>query len=157
LVVLLSNGNRRLTVLAVLAGTFAGAGLFTFAYAQGFSYLSSQPEACANCHVMNDEYAGWNMASHHAVATCVECHLPHRLDRKLLAKAENGYHHSKGFTLQNFHEPILIKPTNDAILQERCLSCHLDMVSALAVESTADRGLPRCARCHAGVGHGSGL
>ena len=43
---------------------------------------------------------------------------------KYLAKASNGWHHSKGFTLEDFHEPIMIKPVNARILQESCLKCH---------------------------------
>lgn len=145
--------NRSLT-LAVLVGMFVGIGLFTLGYADGTSYLSSRPEACANCHVMNDEYAGWGRASHHQAARCVDCHLPHALPQKLLAKAENGYHHSKGFTLENFHEPILIQQRNSAILERQCRACHTDMVTNIVTDDTNPQTAVSCTRCHAGVGHG---
>ena len=77
---------------------------------------------------MNDQYASWSRGPHHGDARCVDCHLPHEFIGKYLAKAENGYHHSKGFTLQDFHEPILIKPRNAQILQDNCLRCHGDFV-----------------------------
>ena len=76
---------------------------------------------------------------------------------KYFAKALNGYHHSKGFTLQDFHEPILIKPRNAEILQDNCLRCHGDFVhDALVGPRRAvheDDG--RCVHCHRGAGHGA--
>src|SRR5690242_21688768 len=101
----------------VLAGVVAGLGAYTFWYAEGLSYLSNDPRSCVNCHIMREQYDGWQHASHHAVATCVDCHLPHDLVGKYLAKAENGFWHSKGFTFQDFHEPIRIHSKNAAILQ----------------------------------------
>jgi len=38
-------------VLACLLGIPTGVGAFTFVYAKGFSYLSTDPRACVNCHV----------------------------------------------------------------------------------------------------------
>src|SRR5262245_57070402 len=81
--------------LAGLVGLVAGAGLFTFNYGEGLSYFSTDPRACANCHIMNDQYASWQNGPHHASAKCIDCHLPHSFVPKYLAKAENGYHHSK--------------------------------------------------------------
>ena len=83
----------------------------------------------------------------------MDCHLPHDFAAKYVAKAENGYHHSKGFTLQDFHEPIMIKPRNAAILQGNCLACHGDMVHGLLRAITATR--TRSGACTAtGRGHG---
>ena len=38
-----------LLLLAVLVGVPVGVGAFTFVYAKGFSYLSTDPRACVNC------------------------------------------------------------------------------------------------------------
>lgn len=144
-------------VLTVAVGILLGLGGYTFRYAEGLSYFSSDPRACANCHIMRRQYDGWQKASHHGVATCVDCHLPGALIPKLLAKASNGYHHSKGFTLQDFAEPIRIKPNNSAILQENCLRCHAPMVHELVAGARAgrdDRDVVFCVHCHASVGHG---
>src|SRR3982751_1621280 len=81
-------------ILAVLAGVAVGVSAFTFHYAQGASYLSNDPKACVNCHIMNDEYNGWQRGPHHAVAVCNDCHVPHGFPAKWIAKATNGYHHS---------------------------------------------------------------
>lgn len=141
--------------LAVTFGVMVGLGLFTFRYAEGMSYFSTDPRACANCHIMNDQYASWTKAPHHGAATCVDCHLPHDFVGKYLAKASNGYHHSKGFTFEDFHEPIQIKPKNAAILQAACLRCHGDFVHDIVSGATTDRDAVTCVHCHRGVGHGA--
>ena len=63
-------------VLAVAVGSAIGIVGYTFVYAKGYSYLSNDPVACANCHIMNEQYDGWTRSSHHAVATCNDCHTP---------------------------------------------------------------------------------
>jgi cytochrome c nitrite reductase small subunit len=141
--------------LALVVGLTLGLGLFTFDYAEGLSYFSTDPAACANCHIMNEQYDSWQKASHHTAAGCVDCHLPHDFIPKYVAKAENGYHHSKGFTFQDFHEPIMIKQKNSQILQENCLYCHGDIAHELVAGSSTDQDAIRCVHCHASVGHGA--
>jgi cytochrome c nitrite reductase small subunit len=130
-------------------GMAAGLGGFTFVYAKGASYLTNDPAACANCHIMQDHYRAWTRSSHHAVAVCNDCHTPHDFFGKYLTKALNGWHHSRAFTLQDFHEPIAITPRNEAITEAACRSCHADLTQAIepAGEQTS------CLRCHAEVGH----
>ena len=141
-------------LFGVMFGMLGGVGGFTFIYADGLSYMGSNPKTCINCHIMRRQYDAWQHSSHHMAATCVDCHLPHDLIGKYLAKSENGYHHSKAFTLQNFHEPILIKSKNSRILQQSCLECHDDMVSDLVAGATSDADAVRCVHCHSSVGHG---
>jgi cytochrome c nitrite reductase small subunit len=145
---------RPTLILAALVGFVVGIGFFTFVYAEGFSYFSTDPVACVNCHVMRDEYDSWQKASHHGVAKCVDCHLPHEGIEKWIAKAENGFWHSKGFTFMDFHDPIMIKPKNSQILQDNCLTCHQDMVHALVAGATTDKDAVNCVHCHISVGHG---
>ena len=140
-------------VPAALIGVLVGVGSYTFVYAKGLSYMSSDPEVCANCHIMQPQYDAWQKSSHHHVAGCVDCHLPHDFFGKYLAKALNGYHHSKAFTAQDFAEPIAIKPANSRILQDSCLSCHGELVhQAVAVPGRSDE--VRCVHCHLSVVHG---
>ena len=146
--------QKRTIVFAILLGILAGTGAFTFKYAEGFSYFSTDPKACANCHIMTPQYDSWQKSSHHTVAGCVDCHLPHTFFAKYMAKAENGYHHSKGFTLQDFHEPIMIKEKNSRILQHNCVSCHEDMVHEVFKRDITDPDAVSCIHCHASVGHG---
>ena len=140
---------------AALLGIAVGVGLFTFSYAEGASYFSTDPRACANCHIMNDQFASWSRGPHHGDARCIDCHLPHDFVDKYLAKASNGYHHSKGFTLQDFHEPIMIKPRNAEILQHNCLRCHGDFVHDALVGGRRQEDVVRCTHCHRNVGHGA--
>jgi cytochrome c nitrite reductase small subunit len=141
--------------LAILVGGIVGLGVFTFGYAEGWSYFSSDPRACVNCHIMRPEYDTWQKSSHHAAARCVDCHLPHSLFAKLIAKGENGYHHSLAFTLGGFHEPIRIKAKNARILQANCVACHAALVAEIAHgRQLAGRSAIGCVHCHHGVGHG---
>jgi len=144
-------GRKALTITVLLAVT-AGLGLFTFSYAEGMSYFSSNPKACVNCHIMNDQYDSWRKGSHHAAAVCVDCHMPEAFIEKIIAKADNGYRHSKGFTFNDFHEPIRINERNSQILQANCLRCHADLVHGLATGN--DGKQVRCVQCHSHVGHG---
>lgn len=146
--------RKSIIALAVLGGVLVGIGFYTFIYAHGISYFSSDPRACINCHIMNDQYNSWNKSSHHAAAGCVDCHLPPSGLPKLIAKGSNGWHHSKAFTLQNFHEPIMITPKNAQILQDNCLRCHGDLVQDLVHGATTDKDAVKCVHCHRTVGHG---
>lgn len=144
----------RAALLPVFLGVLLGVGGFTLRYAEGLSYFSTDPRACTNCHIMQPQYDSWQSASHHGVATCVDCHLPHDVVGKYIAKAENGFHHSKGFTLQDFHEPIVAKQKNAQIVQENCLACHGDVTESMVYSATHHPDAVRCVHCHAGVGHG---
>jgi cytochrome c nitrite reductase small subunit len=153
-----SQVQGTLLVLSALVGTLLGVGGYTFWYANGASYLSDDPRTCVNCHIMNDHYDGWQKASHHAVAVCNDCHIPHdSFVGKWYVKGMNGYHHSKAFTLQDFHQPILIKPGNAAVLEANCIRCHGDLVSEITSHGGLgldENDLYGCVRCHATVGHG---
>lgn len=138
---------------AILLGVFAGVGVFTFGYAKGLSYLSNDPQACANCHIMQDHYDSWQNASHHHVAVCNDCHLPHNFVGKYITKADNGFFHSLAFTLDNFHEPIQIKPRNRRVTQASCIYCHQDIVAQM-LPANPGGDMLMCIHCHADVGHG---
>jgi cytochrome c nitrite reductase small subunit len=146
-----ASAGKWLLALSVAVGVAAGVGMFTFRYAEGLSYLSRDPRACVNCHIMNRQYDSWTKASHHGVAVCVDCHLPHGFVEKYIAKAENGYRHSKEFTAQTFHEPIVIQPRGREILQANCVACHDALTHEIASNA---RGQLDCVHCHMTVGHG---
>src|SRR5262249_17526428 len=80
-----------LTAVCAAVGIVLGTGSYTVRYAEGLSYLSNDPKACVNCHVMRDAHDGWQKAGHHSVATCNDCHVPHDFIAKYLVKAENGF------------------------------------------------------------------
>lgn len=148
------RASRWLLALSIALGVPVGIGTFTFGYAKGFSYLSRDPRACINCHLMNDTYDAWQKSGHRHVAVCVDCHLPQTGLAKWIAKADEGFRHSAAFTLQNFEEPLEITPGDRRIVLANCVRCHADLVQAIhsdGIERETD-----CLHCHATAGHGAG-
>jgi cytochrome c nitrite reductase small subunit len=150
------RGLTRATViaglLAAMLGLLVGLGAFTFGYGKGWSYLSRDPAACANCHVMQDHYDSWQQSSHRHVAVCNDCHLSHHPIGKWVVKGENGFFHSLAFTLENYHDPIQIKPRNRRVTQAACIHCHEDFVHDILTKGTSGEE-PACIHCHSDVGH----
>lgn len=88
----MGKGTILLVIAGALMGVAAGIGSYTFVYARGSSYLTDDPSACANCHVMQAQYDGWRVSPHRSVAVCNDCHTPPGLIPKYATKALNGYH-----------------------------------------------------------------
>jgi cytochrome c nitrite reductase small subunit len=157
---------------AALVGAVVGLGLFTFVYARGYSYLTNDPGACANCHIMSEHFSAWTKGSHTTVATCNDCHTPHDLVDKYAVKARNGFWHSFYFTVGGYPDPLRITEGNREVTEEACRYCHSEITEAIdhaAVRTASlDGGSARastavraalagerisCIRCHRYVGH----
>lgn len=139
----------------ILLGVLLATGGYTFWYGQGASYLSNDPAACKNCHIMNDYYDGWEKASHHAVATCNDCHAPKEIIGKYIVKAQSGFLHSKGFTLNDFPEPIRIRESSKKVLRANCIRCHEGLVGEMLTHHGSNTWQEiDCTHCHVVVGHG---
>lgn len=136
-----------------MAGILFGLGIFTFSYAEGLSYFSNDPSTCINCHIMRDQFEGWNHSSHQEVATCNDCHTPHRFPDKWLVKGLNGWNHSRAFTTGDFAEPIQITEFNAKIAYENCIDCHQTALSFINSSANHEAEL-NCVGCHGNVGHG---
>ncbi len=148
----MGNKGIALAVAGALLGVAAGVGGFTFVYAKGSSYLTNDPAACANCHVMQPQYDGWLVSSHRSVAVCNDCHTPPGLIPKYFTKALNGWNHSYAFTSGNFHEPILITGRNREVTEQACRKCHEELT--VSIEGAHRPGQEMsCLRCHSDVGH----
>src|SRR5687768_13775722 len=107
-------------LLGLTLGLLSGVGGYTFIYARGASYLTNDPRACANCHVMQEQYAGWLNSSHRSVAVCNDCHTPDNFAGKYATKALNGFWHSFYFTAGGFPDPIRITPRNARVTEQTC-------------------------------------
>lgn len=146
--------KQNLTFPLIIAGMVCivtGLGLFTFVYARGDSYLSDDPNACVNCHVMRDQFDAWRHSSHARVAACNDCHTPHdSFINKWIVKGINGFNHSVAFTFDLYDEVIHIRDFNADIVLHNCIACHETAVSIIAPYH-ADA--PNCMTCHAGIGH----
>ena len=148
----MQEGRGLAILLAVAIGVAGGLGAYTFVYARGASYLTNDPKACVNCHVMREQFDGWVASSHRAVAVCNDCHAPHDLLGKYTTKAVNGFWHAVAFTTGRFHEPIEIGGRNRGVTEGACRHCHAEVV--LAIDAHPRRGGPiDCIRCHRSVGH----
>ena len=138
----------RNALLAAGAGVLAGLSLLTFGYAKGASYLTNDPEACANCHVMKEQLANWRRSSHRQAAVCNDCHTPVGLVPKYATKAMNGFFHTVAFTTGWFPDHIQISALNRRVAEESCQKCHAGLIAA-----NHSGGLPRCLHCHESPGH----
>ena len=144
-----------LPVTVIIMGMAIGIGAFTFVYAKGASYLTNDPAACANCHIMQEHYAAWTKSSHRSVAGCNDCHTPHdNLFSKYKVKARNGFWHSFYFTSGRFPDPLRITPKNHEVTEHACRYCHEAITDAIehGAEGDSHEELS-CVRCHKYVGH----
>jgi cytochrome c nitrite reductase small subunit len=145
--------HTSIVIVAAVLGVALGLSTYTFAYARGWAYLTNDPQACTNCHVMNEQYDGWIKSSHRSVAVCNDCHVPHTLVAKYATKASNGFWHSYYFTTGTFPEPIRALPKSRAIAEANCRRCHEPVVQAMGTPAHAGSRDISCIRCHGSVGH----
>jgi cytochrome c nitrite reductase small subunit len=141
-------------VAASLAGSLIAVVACTFVYAKGYSYITNDPAACANCHIMADHYSAWMKSSHRSVAVCNDCHTPPGIVAKYTVKAINGFNHSTAFTTGRFPDPLRITDMNRSVTEKACRKCHQDIVDAIDRPYRGRSGQEiSCIRCHATVGH----
>jgi cytochrome c nitrite reductase small subunit len=138
-------------LLGATIGLATGIGGYTFLYAKGASYMTNDPAACANCHIMRDQFEGWQRSSHRSVAVCNDCHTPPGVVAEWKTKALNGFWHSYYFTTGDFHEPIRIIPRNEKVTEQACRKCHSAITHA--IEGPRPGMEENCIRCHSTVGH----
>ncbi len=153
------RGRSIAIAAAVCLGLLLGIGGYTFVYARGYSYLTNDPAACANCHVMRDHFNAWTRSSHAAVAVCNDCHTPPGTIPKYLTKARNGFWHSFYFTTGTYPDPLRITPRNKDVTELACRKCHLELTESIEPIQTgrsltsAHGGQTSCIHCHDRVGH----
>ena len=143
-------------LLFLIVGLTLGIGIYTFLYAKGYSYMTNDPAACANCHVMEAHYASWTKSSHRSVAACNDCHTPSSFIGKYTTKASNGFWHSFAFTTGDFPDPLRIKPHNLEIAEAACRKCHTEITDAIehgGERLSSEVTQISCIRCHNTVGH----
>ena len=141
-----------IVTLGLLVGVPVGTSTATFFLADGLSYLSGNPQACMNCHVMKGNFESWQASSHHGFTSCNDCHTAGSPVSRYGQKALNGFLHSWAFSTGRFDEPIRIKAFNRKIVVRNCLRCHEPLIESsrsghLAFSDTD------CLHCHQNSGH----
>jgi cytochrome c nitrite reductase small subunit len=145
----------------ITLGILVGLGLLIFRVSNASSYLSNDPRACINCHVMTTQYASWQRSSHARVATCSDCHVPHtNFIATYMFKASDGLRHATMFTFRLEPQVIQIKEAGSNVVQGNCLRCHGDRVHqtyltrSISLDERKEGVGKYCWDCHRETPHG---
>jgi cytochrome c nitrite reductase small subunit len=146
-------GARWRYAWAVAGGLLGGLGLLTFQVGNAASYLTDDPKACINCHIMTPYYASWERSSHKEVAVCNDCHVPQEnVVNKLAFKAMDGMRHSTMFTLRLEPQVLILNPAAVPVVQSNCVRCHEHQIMNTPMGSSQHERL--CWDCHRETPHG---
>ncbi len=145
--------DLHLIVLFAILGASLGLGVYTFIYAKGLSYLSDDPEACRNCHVMNTVFEDWMKGGHQHVAACNDCHVPHGFFGRWFEKGLNGFSHSFAFTFTNVPVAIRAVGRSRGVVQDNCVRCHGEMATHAIGGANGAAETLQCISCHREAGH----
>ena len=144
----------------IFLGIITGLGFYILHISNAVSYLSDDPRACINCHIMNPEYITWTKSSHGRDLVCNDCHVPQdSFVRKYYFKAMDGLRHATMFTFRLEPQVIQIKQAGKDAVQENCIRCHQNNIHPVAVRAITsavihDEGERYCWDCHRDVPHG---
>lgn len=152
--------SRWLPVAIVILGSIVGLGLFLAKESEVVSYMTDDPKACVNCHVMTSEYNSWMHSSHREVASCNGCHVPHdNIANTYFFKAKDGLYHASVFTMRNEPQVIFMKEASQEVVQQNCIRCHQQQITDTKLTSWVEahqgnRTDRQCWDCHREVPHG---
>ncbi len=148
------------TIASITGGIIVGLGIYILYISNAVSYISDDPRACVNCHIMSPQFATWERSSHGRDTNCNDCHVPHdNFFRKYYFKANDGLRHATMFTLRMEPQVIRIKEAGKKAVQENCIRCHSNNIHpialrAISAKSIFDEGDRYCWDCHREVPHG---
>lgn len=135
----------------IISGLLAGVFIYLVYISRAYSYMSDDPSACMNCHIMAPQYATWNHSSHREWTNCNDCHVPHNnVVNKYWFKAKDGLRHATIFTLRKEPQVIMIKEEGKHVVQDNCIRCHSHLLNARH-HAQMDR---QCWECHRETPHG---
>ncbi|TBW27144.1 cytochrome c nitrite reductase small subunit [Gramella sp. KN1008] len=158
--ILPERGSNWRQIALFFIAVIIGLGLFMMREARVTSYLSDDPQACVNCHVMTPVYNSWMNSSHREWANCNDCHVPHdNLANKYFFKAKDGLYHASVFTARAEPDVIKMKEASQEVVQQNCIRCHVQQVTQVKydgwIEDHQEKRTGRqCWSCHKQVPHG---
>lgn len=141
----------------ILLGIMAGCILLLIHISRADSYLTNEPSACVNCHIMSPYYATWAHSSHRETATCNDCHVPHNnILNAYYFKAKDGLRHATIFTLRREPQVIFIREPGKEAVRGNCERCHEHLLTGIECRGTTIFCEPErlCWECHREVPHG---
>nr|WP_321232214.1 cytochrome c nitrite reductase small subunit [uncultured Psychroserpens sp.] len=157
--ILPKNSKWRKTAMFFIA-VVIGLGLFMARESKIVSYLSDDPQACVNCHVMTSVYNSWMHSSHREWANCNDCHVPHdNIVNKYYFKAKDGLYHASVFTARAEPDVIEMKEASQEVVQNNCIRCHVQQVTQAKYDGwleghNENRTGRQCWSCHKMIPHG---
>lgn len=149
-----------LVPVTVLLGVLAGIMIIILRISNATAYLSDDPKACINCHVMFPQYETWMHSSHREKIVCNDCHVPHdSAVKKYLFKAKDGLRHATMYTLRMEPQVIHMHEDGQAVVQENCIRCHEKLFDSTDLvhgtyEEYVKGDAKLCWQCHREVPHG---
>ena len=153
--------HNLLLPIIIVGGIISGLLCYTVYMSRAFSYLSDDPSACVNCHIMTPYYQTWMHSSHAQWANCNDCHVPHNnVINKYAFKAQDGLYHAAVFTMRAEPQAIRAKQASSQVIMNNCIRCHTQlntefvntgMIDYVQAQNGAGKA---CWDCHTQVPHG---
>jgi cytochrome c nitrite reductase small subunit len=145
--------------VSLILGVVIGLGIYLAKISRFHSYLSNDPTACINCHVMNTAYDTWSHSAHREVTTCNSCHVPHdNFIKKYVFKGMDGFRHAYVFTTRTEPQVLKISDRGASTVQRNCISCHESKVlshgNMFDHDQINDKNERKCWSCHKSTPHG---
>ena len=113
----------------VAAGSALGTGGYAVYYGEGLSYLSNDPKACVNCHIMRDHYDGWAEGQPPRRRDLQRLPHPARLHPQVPGRRRRtGSGTPRGSRFRTSTSRSGSARRTAAVLQKNCIHCHHDVV-----------------------------
>lgn len=145
-----------IVALGVLVG---GGGLFLYLL-RAHTYLTDDPAACVNCHIMGPYYATWFHSSHGRDATCNDCHVPQEnFLKKWAFKGKDGTRHIAVFVTRGEKQVLRANDQSAQVIMNNCIRCHTQLNTEFVSAGRVDFMMSKvgegkaCWDCHRNSGH----
>lgn len=152
--------NYFIIPLFLVGGIIVGIVGYLIYVSSVYSYMSDEPTACVNCHIMSPYYQSWQHSSHGVWTNCNDCHVPNdNMANKYIFKAIDGVYHAAVFTM--CAEPQVIRPreASSNVIMANCIRCHTQLNTEFVntgmidyTASTMGEG-KACWDCHRDIPH----
>lgn len=120
--------SNMLLAFFVAGGLLAGVGIYAVYMSRAHSYLSDDPSACVNCHIMTPYYQSWNHSSHALWTNCNDCHVPQgNAVEKYAFKAMDGLYHAAVFSIKGEPQTIRPRDASNEVIMNNCIRCHTQL------------------------------